>query len=261
MSEGRKDEIVYGVNPVREALRSERRAFELFVAEHAGEQRLTKIIALAEEKGVPVRRRQKQDLTRLCGSEHHQGVALSTEAFKYATMEDILACWRERGGTAGLVLLLDGIQDPHNLGALIRSAACAGVHGVVIPRDRAVGVTPAAEKAAAGATATVPIAQVTNVVHAIEELKEAGFWVFGAAAAAESSLYDQDLTGNVVLVIGGEGEGIRPLVQKHCDILYGIPLLGGVSSLNASVAGGVSLFEAVRQRLPGADGRPAKSRK
>lgn len=256
MGEGRKDEIVYGVNPVREALRSERRAFELYIAEHATEQRLTKIVAMAEEKGVPVRRRHKQDLARLCGSEHHQGVVLSTEAFRYATMEDLLTCWRGRDGAAGLVLALDSIQDPHNLGALIRTAACAGVHGVIIPRDRAVGVTPTVEKAAAGATATVPIVQVTNVVHALDELKDAGFWVFGAAATAELSLYDQDLTGNIVLVIGGEGEGIRPLVQKHCDVLYSIPLQGGVSSLNASVAGGVSMFEVVRQRLSGADGRP-----
>ncbi len=252
MGEGHKDEIVYGINPVREALRSKRRAFELFIAEQAGEQRLARIVALAEEAGVSVRRRQRQDLARLCGSEHHQGVVLRTEAFRYAAFEEILAACREHAGNAGLILLLDGIQDPHNLGALVRTAACAGAQGVIIPRDRAVGVTPAAEKAAAGATATVPIAQVTNVVHAIDELKHAGFWVFGATATAESSLYDQDLTGNVVLVVGSEGEGIRPLVQQHCDVLYAIPLLGGVASLNASVAGGISLFEAVRQRVSSA---------
>lgn len=252
MGEGRKDEIVYGINPVREALRSKRRAFELFVAEQSGEQRLARIVTLAEEAGVSVRRRQRQDLTRLCGSEHHQGVVLRTEAFRYAAFEDVLASCRAQTGNAGLILLLDGIQDPHNLGALVRTAACAGAQAVIIPRDRAVGVTPAAEKAAAGATATIPIAQVTNVVHAIDELKNVGFWVFGAAATAELSLYDQDLTGNVVLVVGSEGEGIRPLVQQHCDVLYAIPLLGGVASLNASVAGGISMFEAVRQRLASA---------
>ncbi|HEY5974792.1 MAG TPA: 23S rRNA (guanosine(2251)-2'-O)-methyltransferase RlmB [Geobacteraceae bacterium] len=244
------DEIIYGVNPVREALRGTRRAFELFVAQGTTDQRLEKVIRLAEEQGLPVRRRLRQDLTRLCGNEHHQGVALRSEAFVYADLEDVLESWRQ-SGEAGLLVLLDSIQDPHNLGALIRTAACAGAHGVIIPKDRAVGVTASVEKVAAGATATVPVVQVANIAMLIEQLKQEGFWIFGAAAEAGPTLYSVDLTGHVALVVGGEGEGLRPLVRKHCDGLFTIPLKGGVDSLNASVAGGIALFEVVRQRLAG----------
>jgi 23S rRNA (guanosine2251-2'-O)-methyltransferase len=169
------------------------------------------------------------------------------ESFSYANLVDILASWRE-SGESGLLLVLDGVQDPHNLGALIRSAACAGAHGVIIPTDRAAQVTPAVEKASAGAVETVPVAQVTNVARTLEELKEAGFWIYGADSGVAASVFDQDFKGNVALVIGSEGEGIRPLVKKRCDLLVKIPLRGGVSSLNASVSGGILLFEAVRQR-------------
>jgi 23S rRNA (guanosine2251-2'-O)-methyltransferase len=242
-----KDEIVYGINPVKEALRGSRRAFELFVAAGSSDTRLEKLLQLAREKGVPVRQREKSDLVRLAGTDHHQGVALRMEPFPYAELDDLLALWRQSGGT-GLFLVLDGIQDPHNLGALIRTAACAGAHGVIVPKDRAARVTPAVEKASAGAVETVPVAQVTNIARTLEELKEAGFWIYGADSGAATSVYEQDLTGHVALVIGSEGEGIRPLVKKNCDVLVRIPLSGGVSSLNASVSGGILLFEAVRQR-------------
>lgn len=242
-----KEEIIYGMNPVIEALRGKRRAFELFVARGGADRRLDKLLKLAAEKGVPVRNREKGDLDRLCGTPHHQGVALRVEAFAYADLSDILDRWRESGEN-GLLLVLDGVEDPHNLGALIRSAACAGVHGVVIPKDRAVGVTAVVEKASAGAIETVPVAQVVNLAQALDELKKEGFWIYGTSDRAPASLYGQDFTGNVALVIGSEGEGIRPLVAKKCDFLISIPLRGGVSSLNASVAGGVVLFEVVRQR-------------
>ncbi len=242
-----KEEIIYGINPVLEALRSSRRAFELFVASGARDNRLERLLKLAAEKGVSVRQREKGDLARLCGTDHHQGVALRVESFAYVDLADILACWRE-SGESGLLLVLDGVQDPHNLGALIRSAACAGAHGVIIPTDRAAQVTPVVEKVSAGAVETVPIAQVTNIARTLEELKEAGFWIYGADSSAVSSVFDQDVRGNVALVIGSEGEGMRPLVQKRCDLLVKIPLKGGVSSLNASVSGGILLFEVVRQR-------------
>ncbi len=145
--------------------------------------------------------------------------------------------------------MLDGIQDPHNLGAIIRSAACAGAHGVIIPKDRAAGVTPTVEKASAGAVETIPVAQVTNIAQTLEELKKSGFWIYGASDSASALLYDQNLTGATVLVIGNEGEGIRPLVRKKCDAIFSIPMQGGVNSLNASVAAGIALFEVVRQRL------------
>lgn len=238
-----KDEIVYGLNSVMEALRGKRRAFELFVAPGGSDRRLEKLLILAAEKGVPVRQRDKRDIARLCGTEHHQGVALRAEPFAYAQLSDILV-----PGTEGLLLVLDGVQDPHNLGALIRSAACAGAQGIIIPRDRAVGVTATVEKASAGAIETIPVVEVTNVAHTLEELKNAGFWIYGADGDSPLSIFDQKLTGAVALVIGSEGEGIRPLVKKKCDFLVSIPLRGGINSLNASVAGGILLFEVVRQR-------------
>ncbi len=243
-----QEEIIYGINPVKEALRGTRRAFELFVAEGASDQRVEKLLKMAAEVGVPVRRRQRRDLQRLCSSEHHQGVALRVEAFAYADFADVLSAW-SASGEDGIFIVLDGIQDPHNLGAIIRTAACAGASCVIIPRDRAAGVSPTVEKVAAGATETVAIVQVTNVATTLEQLKEAGFWIFGADEKSGASLYRQNLTGNTVFIIGGEGEGIRPLVRKKCDVLFSVPMAGGVSSLNASVAAGVAIFEAVRQRL------------
>ena len=237
-----KDEIIYGLNPVMEALRGTRRAFELFVAGQSSDKRFAKLLLLSKEKELPVRQREKGDLSRLCGTEHHQGVALRVEAFAYADMAEIMERWRV-SGESGLVVVLDGVQDPHNLGALIRSAACAGAHGVIIPKDRAVGVTATVEKTSAGAVEAVPVAQVANIAQTLEELKREGFWIYGADGKADVSLYDQDFRGNSAVVIGGEGEGLRPLVQKKCDYLVSIPIRGGVNSLNASVAGGVMLFE------------------
>ena len=242
------EEIVYGVNPAKEALRGTRRAFELFFAGEMKDRRLETLLKLAAEKGVPVRQRERRDLDRLCSTSHHQGVALRVESFRYAEMEDIISNWRQRGD-AGLMLLLDSIQDPHNLGALIRSAACAGADGVIIPKDRAAGVTATVEKASAGAVETIPVAQTTNLVQSMDRLKQEGFWLYGLAGEANESLFDQKLSGNVALVVGGEGEGLRPLVRRSCDVVAAIPLQGGVGSLNASVAGGIALFETVRQRL------------
>jgi 23S rRNA (guanosine2251-2'-O)-methyltransferase len=206
-----------------EALRGSRMAFELFIAGAGSDRRFEKLLLMAKEKMVPLRQRDKGDISRLCGTEHHQGVALRVEAFAYADMADVLEKWRTFG-ESGLIVVLDSVQDPHNLGAIIRSAACAG------------------------AVETIPVAQVANIAQTLEELKKEGFWIYGAVGGAVSSLYDQDFRGNVVVVIGGEGEGIRPLVRKRCDHLISIPIKGGVNSLNASVAGGVMLFEIVRQR-------------
>jgi 23S rRNA (guanosine2251-2'-O)-methyltransferase len=242
-----KEELLYGINPVLEALRSDRRAFELYVAGSITDKRLEKILKLASEKGIPVRNREKIDIARLAGNEHHQGVVLKVEPFAYAELDQILQICRD-SADSGMLLVLDGVQDPHNLGALIRSAACAGAHGVIIPKDRAAGITPAVEKASAGAVETIPVAQVVNIVQTLEELKKEGFWIYGASDAAKASVYEQDFTGHVAVVIGSEGEGIRPLVRKKCDVVFSIPIQGGVSSLNASVAGGVVLYEMVRQR-------------
>lgn len=240
------DDIVYGVNPVMEALRGNRKAFELFLAEGA-DRRLDKLVQQAVEKEVPVRRRDRVALARLAGTEHHQGAVLRVEPYPYADMYDLLDRWKQ-SGEPGLILVLDGIQDPHNLGALIRSAACAGAHGVIIPQDRACGITPTVEKVSAGGVEAVTVARVANISQALELLKKEGFWVYGAAGDAGESLYRQDFRGHTALVIGGEGEGMRPLVRKNCDLLISIPLKGAITSLNASVAGGIMLFEAVRQR-------------
>lgn len=242
-----KEDILYGINPVREALRGNRKAFELFVQTGGTDQRIAKLATLAEEKGIAVRRRERADLERLAGNPHHQGVVLKVAPFVYAELEDFLANHQE--SEAGLfVLVLDGVQDPQNLGALIRSAACAGVQGVIIPKDRACGMTPVVEKASAGAVETIPVIQVTNLVQTLERLKQAGCWTFGLAGEVNKNIYQADYRGNLALVVGSEGEGIRPLVRKHCDLLLAIPHYGGISSLNASVAGGIVLFEAARQR-------------
>ncbi|MDD2540734.1 MAG: 23S rRNA (guanosine(2251)-2'-O)-methyltransferase RlmB [Desulfuromonadaceae bacterium] len=241
-----KGELIFGVNPVRESLQGARGAFNLYIQINATDHRVEKIIKLAEERGVSVHRRDKGDLTRMCASSHHQGIALEVEPFMYADFDDLLTTINQSGST-GFILVLDALQDPHNLGALIRSAACAGVNGVIIPKDRACGVTAAAEKTSAGAVETVPVAMVTNIAQTLETLKKLGYWVYGLDGSAKQSLYDTDFSGNIALVVGGEGEGIRPLVRKQCDIVMSIPQYGGVSSLNASVAGGIALFEIARK--------------
>lgn len=240
-----KGELIFGVNPVKESLLGSRGAFNLYVQISATDHRVEKIIKLAEDRGVAVHRRDKADLTRMCASSHHQGIALEVEAFRYTELDDLLASVAQTGAP-GFLLVLDGILDPHNLGALIRSAACAGANGVIIPRDRACGVTAAAEKASAGAVETIPVAQVTNIAQALESMKKCGYWVYGLAGEVSQSLYDVKFSGNCVIVIGNEGEGIRPLVRKQSDVLMSIPQFGGVGSLNASVAGGIALFEMAR---------------
>ncbi len=242
-----KGELIFGVNPVRESLQGTRGAYNLYVQISASDHRVEKIIKLAEQRGVAVHRREKQDLTRMCASSHHQGIALEVEPFRYADLDDLLASISDSGKN-GFLLVLDGIQDPHNLGALIRSAACAGCDGVIIPKDRACGVTAAVEKASAGAVETISVVQVTNIAQSLETMKKGGYWVYGLAGEAGQSLYEVDFSGKAVLLVGSEGEGIRPLVRKQCDAVMSIPHYGGVASLNASVAGAIALFEAARQR-------------
>jgi 23S rRNA (guanosine2251-2'-O)-methyltransferase len=241
-----KGELIFGVNPVKESLRGTRGAFNMYVQTNATDHRVENIIKLAEERGVPVHRREKMDLTKMCASSHHQGIALEVEPFCYADLDDLLASVHH-SGNPGFLLVLDGILDPHNLGALIRSAACAGVDGVVIPRDRACGVTAAADKASAGAVETVPVVQVVNIAKTLETMKKAGYWIYGLALEAADSVFDTKFSGSIALVVGGEGDGLRPLVSKQCDLFISIPQYGGVGSLNASVAGGIAMFEVARK--------------
>lgn len=239
-------ELLFGVNPVREALRGSRQAFELYVQSSSTDHRMEKIIALARDKGVKVVKRERDDLTRMCASSHHQGMALSVAPFGYADLDDVVRALSSVEKPT-LLLVLDGIQDPHNLGALVRTAACAGADGVIIPKDRACGINATAEKSSAGAVETIPVIQVVNLSQSLEMLKERGFWVYGLEGKAHQTLYKTKFSGNVVLVVGSEGEGIRPLVARQCDVLLSIPQYGGVGSLNASVAGGIAMFEVAHQ--------------
>ncbi|MCM2264876.1 MAG: 23S rRNA (guanosine(2251)-2'-O)-methyltransferase RlmB [Desulfuromonadales bacterium] len=241
-------DILYGFHPVREGLRGRRQPLELFVTDGTVNDRVQKLLDLAAERSVPVRRRQKTDLDRLAGHPHHQGVVLSIEPFTYCDLEDLLAAWRNSGRPAFL-LLLDGITDPHNFGAILRNADAAGCHGVVVPKDRSCPVSGVVDKTSAGAVEHLPICQVTNLGRTIEQLKAAGIWIYGLSGDDDvKPLYAEALTGDVALVIGAEGEGLRKLTRQLCDGLLSIPMGGQVASLNAASASAVALFEVVRQR-------------
>ena len=241
-------DFLFGVNPVREALSgSERKPLELLLVAGGRSARLDALQQLAQQQQLKIAFRERRELDRLAGHNHHQGVLLRLEPFKYSELGELLARWRDSGHSA-FFLLLDGITDPHNFGAILRSAEVAGCHGVIVAKDRACSVTPVVEKTAAGALSHLPLCQVTNLSRAIEEFKQAGIWCYGLAGeAGAQSLYASDLTGNLALVVGSEGKGLRENIRKHCDGLLAIPMRGQVSSLNASVASAVALFEVVRQ--------------
>jgi len=247
---------LYGVNPVRELLRAGGEGLsELWLAEGGTRARaFEELDRLARRAGAKVRTAPRQKLDRLAGTASHQGVVAVVGDYRYREVEDLLAD-AARKGEPPLLVLLDGVEDPHNLGAIVRSAHALGAHGVVIPRDRAVGVTPAAAKASAGAVEHCPVARVTNLSQAILGLKEAGVWSVATAADADRSLDDLDLTGPIALVVGGEEEGIRPLVRRTCDHAARVPMAGKVGSLNASAAAAIALYEAARQRRAGRGGK------
>ncbi|BCR04025.1 23S rRNA (guanosine(2251)-2'-O)-methyltransferase RlmB [Desulfuromonas versatilis] len=242
-------DLIYGVNPVREGLQGRRRKpLEVLLAQGLRGPRIEQLLGEAEAAGIPVREVPRRELDRLAGHSHHQGVMLRLEPFAYADLDELLAGWK-RSGRPGFFLVLDGITDPHNFGALLRCADAAGCHGVIVARDRSCPVTGVVEKSSAGALEHIPLAQVTNLSRALEVLQEAGLWIYGLAGeAAAEPLYGSDLGGDLALVVGAEGSGLRPNVRRHCDHLLAIPMHGGVGSLNASVAAGVALFEVVRQR-------------
>lgn len=244
-------DYLYGINPVKEGLRGRRQPVELFFDEKSGGRRIDELLELARARGVPVRPRPRQALDRLAGLPHHQGVVLSVEPFPYADFDEQLARWRASGQSA-LFLLLDGITDPHNLGAILRNAEAAGCDTVVITKDRSCGITNVVDKASAGAVEHLAVCQVTNLARTIEVLKKAGVWVYGLAAGEDAQpIFEADLSGHLALVVGGEGTGLRQRTRQLCDVLLEIPMCGGVSSLNASCASAVALFEAVRQRTMG----------
>ncbi|MFQ5441644.1 MAG: 23S rRNA (guanosine(2251)-2'-O)-methyltransferase RlmB, partial [Thermodesulfobacteriota bacterium] len=241
--------VIYGINPVEEAIRAGESVEEVLITGERGRAPLAPIIKAAASAGLRVKRVTPEELYRVTGTKKAQGVAaLIRGGFKYRGLDEILKVWRGSGEKA-FFLVLDSIQDPRNLGAIIRSASGAGVHGIIIPRDRASSVTPATVKASAGATEHIYVARETNLVRAIERLQAEGVWVAALEAHCPEPIYSADLKGDVAIVIGGEGKGIRRLVRKSCDLSISIPMTGKLNSLNAAQAGTVVMFEVRRQRL------------
>jgi 23S rRNA (guanosine2251-2'-O)-methyltransferase len=203
---------------------------------------------LARTAGAKLRSAPRQKLDRLAGTDRHQGIVAVVADFRYAELEELVAA-AKASGRPPLLVVLDGVEDPHNLGAIIRSALALGAHGVVIPKDRAVGVTPAVAKASAGAIERLPVARVTNVAQSIEALKGEGIWSVALAADGDRPVAEMDLRGPTALVLGSEGEGLRPLVRKTCDLAARIPMVGELDSLSVSASAAVALYEAARQRV------------
>ena len=237
-----------GRNALQEALRSGRTIDKVFIADGEIDRGLQRLAAEAKEAGavvVPVDRRK---LDAMSTTRSHQGVIALVAAHLYFTIDDILEEAASRGETP-LIVVCDELSDPHNLGAILRSAECAGAHGVIIPKRRSVGLTATVAKASAGAIEYMKVAKVGNINNAIAELKENGVWIYGTAAEGSIPMYKADLTGPTAIVIGNEGDGMSPLVRKNCDVMVHIPMKGHITSLNASAAASILLYEAVRQRL------------
>ncbi|KFE62048.1 23S rRNA (guanosine(2251)-2'-O)-methyltransferase RlmB [Hyalangium minutum] len=252
----RSERHVYGVNPVIEAMRV--RADEvdrLYITEgQLGSKAAAEILSRARDAGIRVERVPRERLASLAEGGVHQGVVAELRGFQYAELPDLLEA-AEASGRPPLIVVLDGVQDPHNLGAIIRSAHALGAHGVVIGKDRAVPVTGLVAKASAGAVEHCPIARVVNISRALEELKEAGVWVAAADVDSQEPLWKARLDGPLAIVVGAEGAGVREGVLKHCDFRLRIPMAGQVGSLNASVSAAILLYEVARQRGVGVSGR------
>lgn len=236
-----------GRNPVLEALRAGRSINKLLVAKGSQEGSIRQILALAKEQGIVVQEQERSRLDALAEGRAHQGVIAMVAAHRYYEVEEILERAKAKGEEP-LLLVLDGIEDPQNLGSLLRTADAVGAHGVIIPERRAVGLTETVAKVSAGAVEYVPVARVTNIARTIEELKEQGFWVVGTHQDSRELYYQARLTGPLAVVIGSEGKGIGRLVAEKCDFMVRLPMLGNVTSLNAAVAGAILLYEIRRQR-------------
>lgn len=243
LSEG----LIEGRNAVTEALRSGRAVNKVYLADGDTDKALGRLAAMARDAGAVVVRIDRRKLNEMSPTGAHQGIIASVAAHEYATLDDILVL-AEKRGQPPLIVLCDELSDPHNLGAIIRTAECAGAHGVVIPKRRSVGLTAVVGKASAGALEYLPVARVSNISAAIRELKQRGVWVYGTAADADTDLYHADLKGPAAIVIGNEGAGMSRLVAESCDLRVSIPMKGQISSLNASAAAAILLYEAVRQR-------------
>ena len=241
-----REDLIAGRNAVIEALRAKKPIDKIFILDGCKDGPIRTIIREAKKTYAILKFVDKERLNHLT-SEQHQGVVAMAAAYEYAEIQDMFDKAEEKG-EAPFFILLDGIEDPHNLGAIIRTANLAGAHGVIIPKNRAAGLTPTVAKTSAGAIHYTPVAKVTNLARTMEELKEKGMW-FVCADMDGEVMYDQNLTGSIGLVIGNEGTGVSRLVKEHCDFTASIPMKGDIDSLNASVAAGVLAFEIVRQRM------------
>lgn len=242
------DGLIEGRNAVTEALRAGTAIDKIYIARGETDATLGHIASTARNKGIVVVEADRRKLDGMSRTKSHQGVIAVSAVREYASVDDILEAAREKG-EAPLIVVCDELSDPHNLGAVIRTAECAGAHGVIIPKRRSAGLTAIVAKTSAGAVSHLPVARVPNLVALLKELKEQGLWVYGTAAEGTTTLYNADLKGPAVIIIGSEGDGIGRLVREQCDFLVSIPMRGKVNSLNASAAAAIVLYEAVRQRI------------
>ncbi|MEC0269886.1 23S rRNA (guanosine(2251)-2'-O)-methyltransferase RlmB [Paenibacillus anseongense] len=241
------EEYIGGKHSVMEAIRAGRTINKIWIAENAQKQFAGPIVAEAKNLGILVQFTDKRKLDQMVEGLQHQGVIAQVAAYEYVEVEDILAKAKALGQDP-FILILDEIEDPHNLGSILRTADCTGVHGVIIPKRRSVGLTATVSKTSAGAVEYVPVARVTNISQTIEQLKEQGVWVAGTDVTAAQDVYKANFSMPIALVIGNEGKGVGRLIKERCDFLVKLPMAGHVNSLNASVAAGVLMYEVVRQR-------------
>lgn len=243
----RQDEWIFGRNSVIEALKNGRSINKILIAKGQRQGSVKEVAALAKASGVICQETEEKRIAELAQGIRHQGVAASIAPVLYAEMEDIMSR-AEALSEAPFIVMLDELEDPHNLGAILRTADAAGVHGVLIPKRRSCPLSATVARTSAGAVEYVPVARVGNVVQTIKELKKQGFWVIGADMDGEKNYYEADFRGPLVLVVGGEGKGVGRLTKENCDFIVKIPMKGKINSLNASVAGSILMFEAMRQR-------------
>lgn len=241
------DNLIYGINPIQQMLSNHpNKIIEIFIRIDKEDQRIQTILAAAKKEKISVQRVDNKKLDAWVVGENHQGVVAkitATIVHNDASLSELV-----KKTAKPVFLILDGVQDPHNFGACLRTADAANVTAVIVPKDNAVGITPVVRKVASGAADTIPVVQVTNLARAMRELKELGVWIIGTDAECDKTIYEMDLNGPIAIVLGAEGEGMRDLTRKTCDFLAKLPMLGQVESLNVSVATGVCLYEVVRQR-------------
>lgn len=243
-----REDLIEGRNAVIEALKSDRSIEQIFIAKGDTEGSVSVILAIAKEKGIVVKEVDRRKLDNMSQTGAHQGVIAQVTPYKYCDVSDILD-YADSRGEKPFIVLVDELEDPHNLGAIIRTAELCGVHGIIIPKRRNVGVTSTVYKSSAGAVEYVKIAKVSNLNQTIEELKKKGIWIYGADMEGESYSFDTDFSGAIALVIGGEGKGISRLTKEKCDVLVKIPMVGKINSLNASVAGSIIMYEILKQKM------------